>query len=85
MTMDRKNRSRMPPAIIKDVFMVHPFHVVADGGFGNHSFIIPHVLRKNKREMPEMQGKTPSFPLTSCPEPAGQGETASGVAVKKLK
>jgi len=22
--------------------------------------------------MPENQGKTPSFPLTSCPEPAGQ-------------
>ena len=30
-------------------------------------------MPKNKREMPEMQGKKSSFPPTSCPEPAGQG------------
>ena len=24
-------------------------------------------------KMPENQGKTPAFPLPSCPEPAGQG------------
>ena len=40
-------------------------------GLRNLIFIIPRPRRKNKREMPEMQGKTPAFPPTSCPEPAG--------------
>ena len=43
----------------------------------NHIFIIPRPRQKNKREMPENQGKTPSFPPTSCPEPAEQVVTAS--------
>ena len=41
-------------------------------GLRNHNFIIPHPKKKSKREMPENQGKTPSHPLTSCTEPAGQ-------------
>ena len=43
-------------------------------GGAKAQFIIPRPNQKNKREMPENQGKTPSFPPTSCPEPAGQGE-----------
>jgi hypothetical protein len=41
-------------------------------GLRNHSFIIPRPKQIIKREMPEKQGKTPSFLLISCPEPAGQ-------------
>jgi hypothetical protein len=41
---------------------------------GISSFIIPRPKQIIKRETPENQGKTPSFPPTSCPEPAGQGE-----------
>jgi hypothetical protein len=40
-------------------------------GLRNHNFIIPRPKQIIKREMPEKQGKTPSFPPTSCPEPAG--------------
>ncbi|MBP5720301.1 MAG: hypothetical protein J6W82_04470 [Bacteroidales bacterium] len=54
--------------------IVSSFFTNCEWGMRNHNFIIPHLLRKNKREIPEMQGKTPAFPLTSCPEPAGQGE-----------
>jgi len=41
-------------------------------------------MQKNKREMPEMQRKSlTEQPPTSCPEPAGQGETASWFGVEK--
>ena len=42
-------------------------------GLRTYNFIIPRPKQIIKREMPEMQGKTSSFPLTSCPEHAGQG------------
>jgi len=52
--------------------IISGFQVVADGGFEESQFYYITPQTKNKREMPENQGKTPSFPLTSCPEPAGQ-------------
>ena len=66
---------------------VQPFHVVADGGMMDHSFIIPRPKQIIKRKIPENQGKTPSFQPTSCPEPAGQGGglRRPGLALKKLK
>lgn len=30
-------------------------------GLRNHNFIIPRPKQKNKREMPEMKGKTPEI------------------------
>ena len=50
-----------------------PFTLLLMEGLRNHNFIIPRPMQKNKREMPGNQGKTPAFPLTSCPESAGQG------------
>ena len=56
------------------------------GLIGQVQFIIPRPKQIIKRKMPEIsgnQGKTPSFPPTSCPEPAGQGVTASCFGVAK--
>ena len=49
-----------------------PFHYVAVVGLRNHNFIIPHLLRKNKREMPVIANicqETPKkdFPLLFLP------------------
>jgi hypothetical protein len=56
--------------------IIQPFQGVAEERLRNHNFIIPRPKQKNKREMPEMQGKKPQHvlpaqSLTSCPEPVG--------------
>ena len=38
-----------------------PFTLLLMEGLMNHNFIIPRPKQKNKREMPEMKGKTPEI------------------------
>ena len=64
--------------------IISAFTLLLMEGFEGSQFIIPRPKQIIKRETPEMQGKTSSFPLTSCPEPAGQGETASCFGVAKV-